>query len=74
MVIKNLLSIFFEIIYNLYNHLSNINKYNNNYFYISNQFQITYNINTESKIDKRNKTSNNIIINNIIKNNNLDIN
>ena len=74
MVIKNNLWIFFESIYNLYNLLSNINKYNNKYFCISNQFQIIYNINTESKFDIQNKTNNNSIINIIIKNNNIDIN
>ena len=74
MVIKNNLSIFFESIYNLYNLLSNINKYNNKYFCISNQFQIIYNINTESKFDIQNKTNNNSIIIIIIKNNNIDIN
>ena len=58
MAIKNNLSIFFESIYNLFNHSSNI---------ISDQFQIIYIINTESKFDIQNKTINNIIINNIIK-------
>ena len=74
MAIKNNLSIFFENIYNLYNLSSNINKYNNNYFCISNQYQNIRNINTESKLDIQNITSNTININNIIKNNNLDIN
>ena len=74
MEIKNNLSIFFESIYNLYNHSSNRIKYNNKYFCISNQFQIMHNINTESKLDIQNKTSNDIIINNIIKNNYLVIN
>jgi len=77
MVIKNNLCIFFESIYNLYNLynlLSNINKYNNKYFCISNQIQIIYNINTESKLDIQIKTNNKNNINNIIKNNNLYLN
>ena len=74
MIIKNILGIFFESIYNQYNLLSNINKYNNNYIYISNQFQIIYNANTESKFDIQNKSSNKPNINNIIQNKNLDIN
>ena len=69
MVIKNILSIFFENIYNLYNLSSNIN-----YIYIRNQFQIIYNINTESKLDIQIKTSNKSNINNIIKNINQDTN
>ena len=74
MVIKNNLTIFFESIYNLYNHsYSRINNYNN-YLYINNQFQIIYNINTESKFDIQNKICNKTNINNIIINNNLDIN
>ena len=67
MIIKNILSIFFESIYNQYNLLSNINKYNNNYIFI-------YNANTESKFDIQNKSSNKPNINNIIQNKNLDIN
>ena len=65
MAIKNYLSIFFESIHNLYNHSSNI---------ISDQFQIIYIINTESKFDIQNKSSNKPNINNIIQNKNLDIN
>ena len=72
MVIKNNLSIFFENIYNIYNHSYIRIKNNNKYFNISNQFQIIYNINTASDI--QNKTNNKSNVNNIIKNNYLVIN
>ena len=74
MVIKSNLSIFFENICNLCNHSYSRIKNKNKYFCLSNQFQIIYNINTESKFDIQNKTNNNSIINIIIKNNNIDIN
>ena len=73
MAIKNNLSIFFESIYNLYNQSYSRIKNNNKYFFINNQFQIIYIINTESKLDIQNRTNNNNI-KTIIKNINIDIN